>query len=248
LNLLLLEPDEIGGDGTAVVGGRRAHHIVTVLGAGVGASLRAGVVRGPTGTATVTAVERDRVNLEVALSETAPAPPRVELVLALPRPKALSRVVETAATLGVGRIDLVNAWRVDKSYFGSERLDPDSLRHHLVLGCEQGGTTWVPDIAVHRLLMPFIEGELARRCAGRRCLIAHPRAGTALEDVAPPGGAGPAVVSIGPEGGWIDRELASFADLGFAAFHMGPRVMRVETAVAAVLAQLELLARLPAAG
>jgi 16S rRNA (uracil1498-N3)-methyltransferase len=243
LNLLLLEPDEIGGDGTAVVGGRRAHHIVTVLGAGVGASLRAGVVRGPTGTATVTAVERDRVNLEVALSETAPAPPRVELVLALPRPKALSRVVETAATLGVGRIDLVNAWRVDKSYFGSDRLDPDRLRRHLVLGCEQGATTWVPEIAVHRLLMPFLD-QLGSRCDGRRCLLAHPRADRALEQVAPPGWSGPALVAVGPEGGWIDRELVSFSQLGFASFHLGRPVLRVETAIAAVLSQLALLARL----
>lgn len=245
MNLILVEPGEVGDDGVVVLTDRRARHVSEVLGARPGAPLRAGLIRGPSGVATVRSVAPDRVTLELDLTGApSPVAPPVELVLALPRPKALSRVLETAAALGVGRIDLVNAWKVDRSYFGSDRLDPARLRRDLILGCEQGATTWVPDIAVHRLLMPFVTGVLAPRCAGRRCLLAHPRAERALEEVAPPGVATPAIVAVGPEGGWIDRELTSFAELGFATFHLGPRVMRVETAVTAVLCQLDLLARL----
>ena len=146
--------------------------------------------------------------------------------------------------MGVRRIDLVNCWRVHKSYFSTDRIDPASLREQLVLGCEQGGTTWVPDIAVHPVLMTFIREVLPSNldgCAHR--LIAHPRSSTYLEQVVPRGATGRVTLAIGPEGGWIDRELDTFADLGFAAVALGARVLRVEAAAIALLAQLELLQR-----
>ena len=57
--------------------------------------------------------------------------------------------------------------------------------------------------------------------------------------------AGPVTLAIGPEGGWIDRELASLAGLGFRAVRLGAAVLRADTAVAALLAQIDLLRRLP---
>ncbi len=187
---------------------------------------------------------RLRVTLDGAIG---PRPP-VELILAVPRPKVLPRVLETAASLGVARIDLVNAWRVDRSYFASPRLAADELAAALRLGCEQGATTWVPDIELHALLMPFLEGDAGRWPAAAHRIIAHPRASSPIENAVPPGARSPILVAIGPEGGWIDRELASFAALDFRAVTLGPAVLRVESAVAAVLAQIQLLRRLEASG
>ncbi|UCC44665.1 MAG: RNA methyltransferase, partial [Candidatus Zixiibacteriota bacterium] len=50
------------------------------------------------------------------------------------------------------------------------------------------------------------------------------------------------VVAVGPEGGWVDFEIDLMENHGFQRFRLGPWVLRVETAVSAALAQVELLA------
>jgi 16S rRNA (uracil1498-N3)-methyltransferase len=246
VNLLLLEAAELGAGGKVSLppADRRARHITSVLRARPGQALRAGVTGGATGRAQVTAVEPGgAVSLEVVLDGPASPRPPVDLVLAVPRPKVVPRALETAAALGVGRVDLVNAWRVDRAYFGSPRLAPAALAADVRRGCEQGGSTWLPEVAVHRLFVPLVE-EAAPRWRGRRLLVGHPRAVAALEEVARPGDQAPVVLAVGPEGGWIDAELGSLASAGFTPVRLGAAVLRVEAAIAALLAQLELLRRL----
>jgi RsmE family RNA methyltransferase len=50
----------------------------------------------------------------------------------------------------------------------------------------------------------------------------------------------PAVVAIGPEGGWIPYEVGMLEARGFQAFSLGPRILRVDVAVPYILGQLEL--------
>ena len=244
MNLILFDAAELDARGRLVLADRRGRHVCRVLRAAPGDRLRVGVIRGPAGSGEVIAVDRDRAELAVTLTGAPPAPPPVDLVLAVPRPKVLARVVQSAAALGIGRLDLVNAWRVDKSYLSSRQLDHARLRELALLGCEQGASTWVPEVAVHRLLVPFLHGPLAVRVAsGARAVLAHPRAAAPLEAVVRPGDTGRVVVAVGPEGGWIDAEIDSFAALGFAPATCADGVLRVEAAVVAVLAQLALLRR-----
>ncbi len=239
MNLLLLEPDELAD--VVTLADRRARHLIDVLGVRPGARVRAGVIGGPLGHADVVEVHADRVTLRPALDEPAPPPAPVRLILAVPRPKVLARVLEHAAAAGVERIDLVNAWRVDKSYFGSSRLDEPSLAAAVRRGAEQGMTTHLPALAVHPILMRFLDTPVDPE---RVRLIAHARGGVDLERAHPPGETRAATLAIGPEGGWIDRELETFARLGFAVVSLGPAILRVEAAVTAALAQLALLRRL----
>jgi RsmE family RNA methyltransferase len=236
VNLLLVDASEIAGD-TVVLTDRRAAHLRDVLGVAPGAVVKAGVVGGPIGTATVTSDDGAAIAVRLSLAgEPAPIWP-VELVLAVPRPKALTRVIEAAASFGVARIELTNAWRVDKSYLDSPRLEPDALALATRLGAEQGGSTHLPPIAVHRRFMAMID----RPWSGT-CVVAHPGAAP-IESVVR--GPGPTVVAIGPEGGWIQREVETFVERGFTAVSLGAPILRVEAAVAAALAQLLLLHRRP---
>ena len=253
MNLLLVDPGEVGADGVARIGGRRAEHVARVLGATPGARVRTGVLGGAIGQATVIAVGGGTLVIDLAELATAPAPergPPLDVILAVPRPKALSRTVQTLAAMGVRRVDLVNAWRVDASYFVSPRLGAAALDEDARLGAEQGVTTHLPVIEVHRLLVPFLVEVLAPRLAAwrvaapLRCVLAHPAAAAALERIVSPGDVSAVVLAIGPEGGWIDRELESFTGAGFAAATFGPAVLRTETAVAAAVAQIALLRRL----
>ena len=72
-------------------------------------------------------------------------------------------------------------------------------------------------------------------------LVAHP--GAPPIEVAEPGEL-PLVLAIGPEGGWIAREVETFVARGFTPVSLGAPILRVETAVAAALGQLLVLRRL----
>jgi 16S rRNA (uracil1498-N3)-methyltransferase len=241
VNLLLVERAEVAADGTCVVDGRRAAHLRDVLGAAAGAVVRAGIVGGALGTAEVLADDGAAVTLRVAVAGPPCAALPVALVLAVPRPKVLTRALETAAAFGVARVDLTNAWRVDKSYLKSPKLAPDALAHAARLGAEQGATTHVPPIEVHARLMALLDARWPHVDAAAVRLIAHPHA-PPIESVVR--GPGPAVLAIGPEGGWIQRELDTFVARGFAPVSLGAPILRVEAALAAALAQWLLLARL----
>jgi RsmE family RNA methyltransferase len=234
VNLLLVAPGEIVA-GVATLDDDRAVHLRTVLKVAPGQRIRAGIARGGLGTAEV--LDDDGRAIRVRLEVGAPSVPMpVELVLAIPRPKVLSRTLEIAASFAVERIQLTNAWRVDKSYLTSPRLALAALDRAAWLGAAQGATTHLPEIAVHRRLMSLLDGRYA---TGTR-LIAHPDA-PPLESAYR---GGPVTVAIGPEGGWIQRELDTFVERGFAPVSLGAPILRVEAAVAALLGQLALLARI----
>ena len=241
MNLLLIDRDELDADGTVRLVDRRADHLRKVLKVEVGKALRVGVVGGLQGRGTVQAVDADAVILAVDVPEGTAPRPAVDLIVGLPRPQALHRVLQSASVMGVARLDLVNAWRVEKSFFQSPSLAPDTVTRHLRLGAEQGRQTFIPDIHQQKLLVPFVRG-LEHGPSTLR-LIAHPDADAKLEDLV-----GPSherfVIAVGPEGGWIDREVETFGEEGFQPVYLGPWILKVENAVTAVLAQLEMVRRM----
>ncbi|MEM9558338.1 MAG: RsmE family RNA methyltransferase [Acidobacteriota bacterium] len=256
MNLLLLEAAEVGDDGRVELAGRRAEHLRKVLKVGVGDAVRAGVIDGARGTARVASVAPGAVAVvfepgdavddgtdgDPLESRRARRPP-LDLLVALPRPQVLHRVLQTAAVLGVRRLDLVNAWRVEKSYFQSPSATPERIRRELRLGAEQGMTTRLPVATLHPRLLPALE-RLASEQVDELCLLAHPNAPRPIEDLVRGRAARrPVRLAIGPEGGWVEREVATFRDHGFDVVDLGPWVLRVEFAVAAALAQIDLLRR-----
>jgi RsmE family RNA methyltransferase len=202
--------------------------------AAVGESLVAGVADGRIGRGEIVRIDADEIELRVELDRDPPPPLPLTLILALPRPKVLNRVIASAASLGVKRIFLVNAWRVEKSYWSTPRLAPENLRMQSILGLEQARDTVLPSIETRRLFRPFAEQELPSIARGTRALVAHP----AASDECPRALADEVTLAIGPEGGFIEAEVASLQRVGFAPVSLGPRVLRVETAVAALLARL----------
>ena len=242
MNLILLFPDDFDEHGTVRLTGRRARHVHEVHRARVGESLTVGRVDGPVGRGTVLSVGPDEVCLSVVLSEEPPPPGGLDLLLALPRPKVLRRVLQSAASLGARRIVLVNAQRVEKSYFDTPFLDPAEVERNLVLGLEQARDTVLPEVAVRRRFRPFVEDELETFWPGAACarLLAHPAAASG-----PPGceharAAFPAVLAIGPEGGWVPFEVELLVAHGFQPFGLGPRILRVETALPFAFGQVQL--------
>jgi 16S rRNA (uracil1498-N3)-methyltransferase len=242
VNLLLVEAGEVAADGSISLEDRRAEHLRRIIGAAVGDSVRAGVIAGRVGKATVLSDDGSRMKLALELTDPAPTPMPVELILAVPRPKVLTRTIEAAAAFGVTRIDLTNAWRVDKSYLASPRLLPDPLAYALRFGAEQGGTTHLPPLKIHDRLMGFLDERWPAGTIGTPVtrLLAHPGA-PPIESATL---TWPLAIAIGPEGGWIQRELDTFVERGFTPVSLGGPILRVESALATALGQLLLLQRL----
>ena len=173
-----------------------------------------------------------------------PAPSPVGVVLGMPRPKILKKVLQAIASLGVKRLVLLNSFRVEKSYFDSPLLAEATIREHLLLGLEQGRDTVLPEVLVRKRFKPFVEDELdAAWPADAARLVAHPEASTGLEGLGVGAGAAPAVVAIGPEGGWIPYEVELLEQHGFGRFTLGAHILRVDTAVPYVVGQVELARR-----
>ncbi len=230
MNLLLLfEADR--RDEAFVVSGRRAAHVREVLGKGVGATLRVGLEDGPIGVATIEREDGDSLALAVEWRETPPRP-TTTLIVAVPRPKSLKKLLPEVTALGVDTIVLVRTWRVDKAYLASPLLEPEGYRPLLIEGLMQARDTHVPRVIVEPLFKPFVEDRAPALAARGAATVLHPGAAEHLADRSGPR----PVIAIGPEGGFSAYEVEAFERAGFTRAHLGPRILRVETAAVAALA------------
>jgi RsmE family RNA methyltransferase len=251
MNIILAEDGEIAA-GRLRLTDRRAEHIVKVLRAEEGDRLRVGVVNGSSGQATITAIQKKfpfRVDLLVELTASVAAIPPYDVILALPRPIMLRRILSQLAALGVGTLHLVNASRVEKSFWRAGILNPEEYRPHLLQGLEQAVDTRLPEVVVHHRLETFL-GKVfpgVNRTFSHR-LIAHPEGsedlGRILDDDQP----GRVILAVGPEGGWLEDEVAAFVEQGFRICSLGARILKVDTAVIALHARVTALREIRASG
>jgi RsmE family RNA methyltransferase len=232
MNRILFEPEEIEADGTVSLSDGRAAHIRHVLGATAGQVIRTGTVNSLAGSSCVLEVTEQAVRLRtdhrLSLQE-----PWADLLLAAPRPKVLKRLWPQLAALGVGRIVILNAFKVEKCYFSSQWLDPQHYRSLLLEGLMQAGFTRVPEVLVRPRFKPFVEDELDALFPDTFRLLAHPgpdRGPFALGErrLRP-------LLAVGPEGGWTDYELRMLQAHGFNLFSLGERTLRTDTACVALL-------------
>lgn len=234
MNLLLLLPEDFVSEEEVLLTGRRERHAREVLRAAQGDRLRVGRLGGLLGEGEVLAHAEGALRLRVRLDQPPPPRPGVDLLLAIPRPKALKKVLPAAASLGVDRIVLVNAYRVEKSYFDSKVLAPEFVDELLRLGLEQARDTVPPQVLVRERFRPFIEDELDGLFPTGERLLPHPVAGAPMPVAQP----GRVVLAVGPEGGWIPFEVSLLEQHGFVPCSLGPRVLRVETVVPYLLGRL----------
>ena len=238
MNLLLFHPHELVGDELRLTDAR-AEHIRQVLRLQVGDSLRLGVLGGRLGRGTLLSLDGEAVRLAVQLDHDPPPPPPVELILALPRPIMLQRILKQGACLGLRGIHLIRSAKVEKSFFHSPALKTEKIQERLIEGLSQAAVdTRLPEVQIHPLFQDFIHDVLPN--LGGQRLLAHPGSPQALPEILAPQQKY-MLLAIGPEGGWTNKELASFQQQGFASFHMGERILHVDTAVVAVLAQMQIL-------
>lgn len=235
MNLLLLEPENMSDSNIARIYGRQLQHLHKTLKAKVGDSLCVGMLNGMLGQGKILELDDTQATLEINLSEPPPSALPVRLVIALPRPKMLKRIIQTASTMGVKEIYFINSWKVEKSYWQSPWLTQEKIKENLVLGLEQARDTLLPQIYQKALFKPFVEDELPGIIAGKTALLAHPGS----EEPCPVGLIDKeCTLVIGPEGGFTPYEVEKLVEAGCKSVHLGERILRVETAVPVLLSRL----------
>lgn len=186
----------------------------------------------------------------------------VSLILALPRPLQLKRILPMVAQLGVDHLVLTSAQKVPKDYFGSQIFrKPEELKRLLIEGLCQAGDTRLPTITVVRHLKRFLEEDLDHMFPASEMarVIAHPlKKNSAIAPLRMTAVVFPAqgsekpcneiitgqqercdrriLLAIGPEGGWDEEnELQLFNGLGFQQVTLGSRTLRSDVAVVSLL-------------
>ena len=236
MNLLLLEPADLIDCDRALLkaGDPRFQHIVAVLDGQPGACLRAGLLNGLMGTAHIDHRTPDQIALSLMLDKAPPQKLPLTILLALPRPKIIRRVLCNVAEMGVSELILINTYKVEKSYWHSPALNEAAVQNYFKEGLQQARDTILPTLQRARLFKPFVEDALPQIAVGKSALVAHPgdypACPIALNE--------PSVVAIGPEGGFIEYEIQKLQEAGFSCVQMGARILRVETALTSLIARL----------
>ncbi|RBI66989.1 16S rRNA (uracil(1498)-N(3))-methyltransferase [Vreelandella sulfidaeris] len=236
MNLILLDPNDLTDDGyVCITDPRRLTHLRDVHRSTPGDLLTVGVQGGNMGKALLKELTAERAYFKLETLEEPPPPPLpVHLVLALPRPRMLARTLEHVTALGVKEITLLHTKRVEKSYWQSPELRPDKIHQHLLLGLEQARDTQLPIVTLSKGFRPFLEQQLPGLLSQRRGLLAHP----GMPNACPRNINEPTLLLVGPEGGFINWEVEQLLAAGCEGMHLGPRILRVETAVTALLSRL----------
>lgn len=230
MNLLIVQPEELDANSTFQLEGRRHKHLQKILRVAVGDKVRTGVLGHDMGAATLIEIGHSRMRLKYQADASLKPPTALgsRLILALPRPPVLRRVLVSATTLGFKEIHLVHASRVEKSYWQSPELAIEKLRSHLILGLEQAVDIHLPAVHLHKGFKPFAEDVLPGLQHNFVSYLGDPLAATPCPSLE--SGASCNIL-IGPEGGWVQFELELLQRSGVKLVRLGPRILRVEAAL-----------------
>jgi 16S rRNA (uracil1498-N3)-methyltransferase len=162
-------------------------------------------------------------------------PSLIQLCVGISRPPTMKKILEHATTMGVGHFHLVTTELSEKSYAQSKVLEEKSMLDLMIKGLAQARTlAHRPQITRYSKLSEFSSPVVKQK------ILLSPFATTTLnqlnfdfhQEL---------IIAIGPERGLSQKDEEFFIHQGFQRVAIGPNILRVEYAVASILAQIELL-------
>ena len=241
----------------------RYKHITKILKASIGDNMKIGIIDHGIGTATLKILpsSSSKSNLILSLDQKSDelistSRPLIDIILAVPRPLRLERLLPVLSMMGIGKIILIDAEKVEKDYFGSHLFRrPEAIRAGFIEGLSQSDIDCnIPELLVRRRFKKFMINELNELFPSNKYtrLIAHPVKRLEKQEIQDkqnkqniqelerifhqPLQTERVVLAIGPEGGWTEKELNMFThDHQFRAISVGERVLRTDVAVPTLL-------------
>jgi RsmE family RNA methyltransferase len=231
MNMMLLRPDELGRP--LPLSDPRTRHVLKVLKKSPGDSLLAGLEGRSSGTALILGLDAEGMRLTYSPSPEPPEPLRpLRLILGFPRPIQARRILKDLCSLGLERIVLCASDLGEASYRQSDFYSREEWRDALREGAAQAANPLMPEVYTAGSIE---EGIGLSGGAGMRIALDNQTGVRPLSSFDPVRPAG-ALLAVGSERGWSDRERAALARAGFASAGLGPRVLRTETACLAASA------------
>ena len=212
-------------------------HITNILKGAPDTLLKVAELNGLMGSARIASITESETILEIVeLNKTPPPQIPLSIILALPRPQMMKRILQTVATMGVKDLILIQSNKVEKSFWQSPVLYEEEINRQIILGLEQGMATQAPKIHFHKRFIPFMEDEISSYTQGKNGYLAdmntHPISEKCDKQKE-------SIFAIGPEGGFTENEVQRFVQAGFAPVQLGQRILKVETAITVVAAQFQ---------
>ena len=239
MNIILFEEYELGRNLSRR--DERTIHLLKVLHKKTGDNFEAGIIGGMKGTGRIEKINFDG-SIFVSLQVSEPPGRRlpIHMVVAFVRPIQMKRLLRDLSNIGVSAIDFVGTDLGEKSYRDTKLFSDGGAHAALVEGAVQARDTLIPSITVHETLDKWLMQRSWEITSEKRIPFL-----ITLDNVRPEGSffhlgptSRPAVMAVGPERGWSDRERNLFEQAGFLRLSTGSRALRTETAcvVAAALA------------
>jgi 16S rRNA (uracil1498-N3)-methyltransferase len=233
MNIVLLDPRQTESEIWTISSKRQLEHLQQHLEIAVGDTLKVGIRDGKRYLTEIVEVTEQAIKLKPVKEESVPEKLPVTLIVAMPRPKVLRRLIMDSVTLGVEKIILLHSYRVDKSYWQTPFLQ--QLDHYITLGLEQAGDTIAPQIEIYKRFKPFVEDVLPNLISPEcPAYVAHPYAEMAMPFAIDHR----CTIVIGPEGGFIPYEVDLLIKNGCQALSLGNRIIRTETVIPYLLGRL----------
>lgn len=243
MNLIILTEQDAVDSQRYRLGDHRAEHICKILKVSAGDCLEVGLLNGPHGKGLVESIDDEQVVLNCQWTEEINLLPSIDLICALPRPQTLKKVLHSVAAMSVRRVYFIQGNRVKPRYFKSSLLKDNKFQRFLLEGLSQGKNTRLPEVTIHHYFKEFFEETLAEleeseNVPAKKLLpdmeVKHYIDQIDLDS------AQRIILAIGPEGGWVPFEQDFMRECGFEQFTLGPWTLRVENAVIAAIAQIQL--------
>lgn len=241
MNIIILSEKDKAGNAYYKVSDDRFHHIKNILKSEVGDTIEIGLLNQSIGTARIGKILENEIFLEdIKFSNKQKDFYNIDIVCALPRPQTLKKVLSISASMGVNNLFLIRSEKVEKSYFESPLLKEENYTKFLIEGLSQGKRIQLPKVSIHKSFKQFFDNYFSKKQNSIIKLLAHPNSKNYINQLKLKK-AERYILAIGPEGGWNNFEVEFMLNIGFIPFKISKNILRVENAVSASLAQIEMI-------
>ena len=220
--------DEVSGNRAALTG-EHADHLIRVLRARLGQEFE--IATGPSvRLGKIATIGDHRVEFELGEEVPASGILRITLALSIFKFDRMEWAIEKCTELGVQRMVPLIASRTDSHLASASIRRVERWRRLATQASEQCRRDLVP-----RIDDPVKFKDLVT-LPGQRIVLSESERNLALKEALNPLHADDIILAIGPEGGWTDRELQSFAQNGWVSASLGTTILRAETSAIAATA------------
>lgn len=227
----LFETDSASSRYRARLSGARARQAMEQHDLGEGLEISCVLEDTGRGKVKVEKISVEEIDLNLAIQ----APPYqllpIDLVVAFSRPQTMKKILQLAASFGIRSLSFIKTEGVVPGYLQSKALRPDQIEENFIIGCQQSGECCFPLFNKFFSLKSFLNSELVLR--SKACYF-----GDSLPQVTGSIVKEAAVLLLGPESGLTEAEKGLLRESEFKTLSLGPRMLRVEVAAAALLGKL----------